>query len=380
VQPQTRVPDEARPAEPSAVKADRSAAATRHWRPVALFVAVALLAAVVAGSVSLAVVQLQSRTNTQSVNLRAGVTIAEDSAIVQAATRARPAVVSVVTQLEPSVSAGSGYLATSDGYIVTNVQVIAHSSTLTVLVLGDSKPHKARLVDYDCQTGVAVIKIDQVSGLPTLAFADPTSVVQGQVVVAVAGPLDGSAVARGIISALHRPVTVTDPAATDQSLEIGDTIQTDAVIDAGSAGGPLLNVGGQVIGVAMAAQGSSGGFGLNTADIQDDVQQILSSGQLVVASLGATSKVLTEQAAALLGSPGGSRVLAVDKSGPAATAGLQPGDVITQVDDVTVDSAHPLPLLLRSRFHANQRVTVSYSRGNTSTQVQLTLVGVHPTC
>ncbi|TMD34261.1 MAG: PDZ domain-containing protein [Chloroflexi bacterium] len=380
MQPQTRVPDEARPPDPSAVKANGLAAGTSRLRPIALVAAVALLAAVVAGGVSLAVLQLQSRTNPQSVNLRSGVTISEDSAIVQAATRAKPAVVSVVTQLEPSVSAGSGYLATSDGYIVTNVQVIAHSRTLTVLVLGDSKPHEARLVDYDCQTGVAVIKIDQVSGLPTLAFADPTSLVQGQVVVAVAGPLNGSSVARGIVSALHRPVTVTDPVATDQSLEIGDTIQTDAVIDSGTAGGPLINVGGQVIGVAMAAQGSSGGFGLNTADIQDDVQQILAGGQLVVASLGATSTVLTEQAAALLGTPAGSRVLAVDKTGPAATAGLQAGDVITQVDDVTVDSAHPLPLLLRSRFHANQRVTVSYSRGNTSTQVQLTLVGVHPTC
>ena len=380
MQPQTRVPDEARPPDPSAVKANGLAAGTSRLRPIALVAAVALLAAVVAGGVSLAVLQLQSRTNPQSVNLRSGVTISEDSAIVQAATRAKPAVVSVVTQLEPSVSAGSGYLATSDGYIVTNVQVIAHSRTLTVLLLGDSKPHKARLVDYDCQTGVAVIKIDQVSGLPTLAFAEPTSLVQGQVVVAVAGPLNGSSVARGIVSALHRPVTVTDPVATDQSLEIGDTIQTDAVIDSGTAGGPLINVGGQVIGVAMAAQGSSGGFGLNTADIQDDVQQILAGGQLVVASLGATSTVLTEQAAALLGTPAGSRVLAVDKTGPAGTAGLQAGDVVTQVDDVTVDSAHPLPLLLRSRFHANQRVTVSYSRGNTSTQVQLTLVGVHPTC
>jgi putative serine protease PepD len=380
VQPQTRVPDDARPADPGAVKADGRPAGNSRLRPIALIAAVALLAAVVAGGVSLVVLQLQSRTNTQSVNLGSRVTINEDSAIIQAATRAKPAVVSVVTQLQPSVSAGSGYLATSDGYIVTNVQVIAHSSTLTVLVLGDSKPHKARLVDYDCQTGVAVIKIDQVSGLPTLAFADPTSLVQGQVVVAVAGPLNGSAVARGIVSALHRPVTVTDPVATDQSLEIGDTIQTDAVIDSGTAGGPLLNVGGQVIGIAMAAQGSTGGFGLNTADVQDDVQQILSSGQLVVASLGATSTVLTEQAAALLGSSAGSRLRAVDKTGPAATAGLQPGDVITQVDDVTVDSAHPLPLVLRSRFHANQRVTVSYSRGSSSTQVQLTLVGVHPTC
>jgi len=344
-----------------------------------LVVAVVALAALVAGGVTLGVLQLQSPTNPQSVNLRSGVTISEDSAIVQAAARAKPAVVSVVTQLQPSVSGGSGYLATSDGYIVTNVQVVAHSSTLTVLLLGDTKPHKARLVDYDCQTGVAVIKVDQVSGLPTLAFADPTALVQGQVLVAVGGPLTGAALP-GHISALHRAVTVTDPVASDQSVEIGDTIQTDAVIDPGTAGGPLLNVGGQVIGVSMAAQASSGGFGLNTADIQDDVQQILSSGQLVVASMGATSTVLTQQAAALIGAPEGSRVAAVDRVGPAATAGLQPDDVITQLDDVTVDTAHPLPLLLRSRFHPNQRVTVTYTRGNTSTQVQLTLVGAHPAC
>jgi len=185
---------------------------------------------------------------------------------------------------------------------------------------------------------------------------------------------------RGIISALHRPVTVTDPVASDQSLEISDTIQTDAVIDPSTAGGPLLNVGGQVIGVSMAAQGSSGGFGLSAADIQDDVQQIQANGQLVVASLGATSTVLTQQAAALIGTPEGSRLKAIDKSGPAATAGLRTGDVITQLDDVTVDAAHPLPLLLRSRFHPNQRVTVTYSRDSTSTQVQLTLVGAHPAC
>ena len=345
-----------------------------------LVAAVVVITALVAGGVTLGILQLQSRTNPQSVNLRSGVTLTEDSAIVQAAARAKSAVVSVVTQLEPSVSAGSGYLATSDGYIVTNVQVIAHSSTLTVLVLGDPKAHKARLVDYDCQTGVAVLKIDQVSGLPTLAFADPTSLVQGQVLVAVAGPLSGSAVVRGIISALHRPVTVTDPVASDQSLEISDTIQTDAVIDPTTAGGPLLNVGGQVIGVSMAAQGSSGGFGLSAAGIQDDVQQIQANGQLVVASLGGTSTVLTQQAAALIGTPEGSRLKAIDKSGPAATAGLRAGDVITQLDDVTVDAAHPLPLLLRSRFHPNQRVTVTYSRDNTSTQAQLTLVGTHPAC
>src|SRR5437879_13644512 len=116
------------------------------------------LAALVVGGVTLGVVQLQSPTNPQSVNLRSGVTISEDSAIVQAAARAKPAVVSVVTQLQPSVSGGSGYLATSDGYIVTNVQVIAHSSPLTVLVPGGSEPPNARPVHHDRPAGGGVGK------------------------------------------------------------------------------------------------------------------------------------------------------------------------------------------------------------------------------
>jgi putative serine protease PepD len=132
----------------------------------------------------------------------------------------------------------------------------------------------------------------------------------------------------------------------------------------------------------MQTQGSNApsGFGLNVADITDDVQQILSSGQVVVSSLGATSTDLTQQAAALTGLPEGSQLITVDKGGPAANAGLQPGDVITQLDDVKLDAAHPLRLLLRSRFRPDQRVAVTYSRAGASTQVQLTLAGQHPVC
>ena len=158
-------------------------------RPILAITAGLLVTAIVAAGVTLAVLRFQARTNTQQVNLRNGVTITEDSAIVQAAAKARPAVVSVITQHQPTIVRGSGYLATTDGYIVTNINVIAGASGMTVLIPGDSKPHDARLVDYDCQTGVAVIKIDKVSGLPTLAFADPNALVQGQVIVAVGGPV-----------------------------------------------------------------------------------------------------------------------------------------------------------------------------------------------
>jgi S1-C subfamily serine protease len=351
-------------------------------RPIVLLAACLLVAALVSAGVTLAVLQLQSRTNTQQVNLRSGVTISEDSAIVQAAAKARPAVVSVVTQQQPAVVRGSGYLATSDGYIVTNIDVIAGASGMTVLVPGDVKLYAARLVDYDCQTGVAVIKIDKVSGLPTLAFADPTALVQGQVLVAVGGPFEGGAVTPGYVTAMHRTVSVPNPANIIQAIEISDTVQTNALIDSGTSGGPLLNVGGQVIGVAMQAQPQAltNGFGLNVADIQDDVQQILQTGQVVVSSLGATGTDLSPEMASIDGAPEGSQLVSVDKAGPAAVAGLQPGDVITQIDDVKLDAAHPLRLLLRSRFHPNQKITVTYSRQGASTQVQVTLGGQHPTC
>ncbi|HEY8854779.1 MAG TPA: trypsin-like peptidase domain-containing protein [Candidatus Dormibacteraeota bacterium] len=351
------------------------------WRPFLVVVASVLVTALVAAGVTLGILRLQSRTNPQQVKLGSGVTISVESAVIQVAARAKPAVVSVVTQEQPSVTRGSGFLVTSDGYIVTAVSVISGASKMTVLVTGDANLHVARLVDYDCQTGVAVLKIDQVNGLPTLVFADPTALAQGQVVVAVGGPLDGSAVTPGYVSSLHRPAVVTE-SGTQRSVEISDTIQTTTAIGAGTAGGPLLNVGGQVVGVAMQSQGSNAptGFGLNVADIVDDVQQILSTGQVVVSSLGATSTDMTQQAAALAGLPEGSQLITVDKGGPADAAGLQPGDVITQLDDVKLDAAHPLRLLLRSRFRPDQRVAVTYSRAGASTQVQLTLAGQHPVC
>ena len=158
------------------------------------------------------------------------------------------------------------------------------------------------------------------------------------------------------------------------------TIVTNAVIDGGTSGGPLLNVGSQVVGIAIESPSTVSGFGLNVADIQDDVQQILTTGQVVVASLGATTSDMTPESAALNSLPEGSQVVSVDRVGAAAAAGLRAGDVITQIDDVRIDPAHPLSLLLRSRFHPNQRVTVTYTRAATSTQAELTLTGQHPSC
>src|SRR5437764_13693309 len=310
----------------------------RVWRPLLAITAGLLVTILVAAGVTLAILRLESRTNPQQVNLQPGVTLIQDSAIVQAAAKGRPAVVSVVTQHQPTVVRGSGYLATSDGYIVTSISVVAGANGLTVLVPGDSTSHAARLVDYDCQTGVAVVKIDKVSGLPTLGFADPTALVQGQVIVAVGGPVDGGSVTPAYVSSMHRVSTVNDPLNLGHTLQFSDTIQTNAVIEDGSSGGPLLNVGSQVIGIAVGSSSSRTGFGLNAADVQDDVQQILQTGQVTVASIGAQTVDITPEMATLNSLPEGSQIVTADKGSPAASAGLQPGDIITQIDDVRLDA------------------------------------------
>jgi S1-C subfamily serine protease len=341
----------------------------------------ALVGGAVAAGVTVAVMRLQSRTNPQNVSLGSNVTIREEDATTQVARNAQPAVVSVVTD-PASLSHGSGFLVTTDGYIVTNVGVVANAQTLAVVLGTDGKRHDARLVDYDCTTGVAVLKVDQVSNLPTLSLDSSGSLSTGQTVIVVPGSLgDRQGVTRGVIGGIHAMVPITvgwGPGDTQMS----NVIQTDARIDTGASGAPLLNVGGQVIGVTMAAtnQGQPTSFALPASDLQPEIEQIVQSGALVVPSLGARTVDVSAMAAVVRGGSPGARIDAMDTGGPAERAGLRSGDVITQVDDQRLDDAHPLAQVLRTQFKPDQRVTVTYARAGSSGQVQLTLLGDHPTC
>jgi len=215
---------------------------------VATVLAAALVGGAVAAGVTVAVLRAQSRTNPQNVSLGSNVTINEQDATTQVAHDAQPAVVSIVTD-PSSLSHGTGFLVTSDGYIVTNVGVIANAQTLAVLLGTDGKRHDARLVDYDCTTGVAVLKVDRVSSLPTLALDTSGSLVPGQTVIVVPGAFAGAAgVTRGVIGSVHGMLPITVSWGPGQA-QMSDVIQTDARVDAGASGAPLLNVGGQVIGV-----------------------------------------------------------------------------------------------------------------------------------
>ena len=341
----------------------------------------AIVSGMVAAGVTLGVLRFQSRTNPQELNLGSRITLTEDSAAQQVATRALPAVVSVITD-ENGRSFGSGFFVTSDGFIVTNVAVVANSGTLTVLLPGDARSHDARIVDFDCETGMAVLRVDQVSGLPTLNFGDSSALKVGQSVVALGGPFgNGGVFAKGAVSGLHRTQAATGNGPRGAN-GYSDVVQTDAAIDGGSSGGPLLNAGGQVVGVSMAPGGSAGpfGFALSSNSVQTEVEQVVSTGRLVVADLGVETTDLSAEEAALRSLPAGSLVTAITSGSPAEAAGLRVGDLLTQLDDNRLDAAHPLGTVLRTHYRPAQRPTVTYVRAGSTNQVEVTLRGGHPQC
>lgn len=349
----------------------------------ALVLIAGVVGAAAAAGVTLGILHFQARTNPQTVDLGSRVTITEESAIVKVAATALPAVVTVVTGGTPSAPTyGSGFIVTSDGDVVTSADILAHATRLSILVRGDPKPHNARLLDYDCQTGVAVLRMDSVSNLPTLTFGSSAALKPGQTVIALGGPLGGQqAVTRGIVSALGAGTAVPDPITGSGTQSFHDTIETDTVISAASGGGPLLNVDGQVVGVSMSeADSPPEGFALAGDDVQPEVQQIVQTGQLVVPLLGAEGDELSSAMAVLRGLPAGLLVQTVAGAGPAAQAGIRAGDLVTQIDGVPLDAGHPLASVLASHFHPQERVNVTVFRQGGTTQVSLTLGGGHPAC
>jgi len=376
---------EPRVAEPEAPPPPDPRRPRRSVGPAALVAAVliaALVGGAVAGGVTLAILARQARTNQQVVDLNNHVTISASDAVTNVASRALPAVVSIVTGAAANgvPLGGSGFLVTSDGYLVTAIPVVTGSSKLQVLVPGDARAHLAHVVDFDCQAGFAVLKADGVSGAPTLGFGDSGALKLGETVIALGGRLQGTQVAPAVVSALNTGSQFPNPTDSAQVEAVSDSIQTSQRLLAGASGAPLLNVGGQVVGLLLPAPAGQPTTAVAAAMVQPGVQQIVSGGQLAVAGPGARWTDVPSTLAAALGKTMGAELSAVSAGGPAALAGLKVGDVVTQVDEVKIDDGHPLALDLRSRFQPGQRVTVSYVRGSSTAQVQLTLESEHPSC
>lgn len=285
-----------------------------------------------------------------------------------------PSVVTVSIRTGSSASNGSGETIRSNGYILTNDHVISPAATGgTIDVLFSSgKTVRAKLVGRATQLDLAVLKVDEPSKLPTIAFGHSQSLLVGQPVVALGAPLGLSgSVTSGIVSALGRDVPV--PADNGKTAVLPGAIQTDASINPGNSGGPLVDCRGRLIGVNTAiatvpnAAGQAGGgsVGIGFAipvDLATRVaDELIATGRFSTRYLGVSTLPISPEVADRFGVPDGLFVQAVSAGGPAATAGLQVGDVITHVDGQATTDPDSIVILTLTK-KVGDRVGVDYVR------------------
>jgi putative serine protease PepD len=257
---------------------------------------------------------------------------------------------------------GSGFVYDSQGHIVTNDHVVDAGGSITV-TFWNGKTYDARVVGTDPSTDLAVIKVDApASMLSPLSLGDSDSLQVGDEVVAIGSPLGlPETVTSGIVSALHRQMTAPN------NFTINDSIQTDAAINHGNSGGPLLDLSGKVVGVnAQIASDSGGndgiGFAIPSNTVKTIATQLIGSGSVEHAYLG----VGVEAAA------NGVAVSEVKPGTPAADANLEVGDVITAVGGLKVTDSASLQKAVDAK-KPGESVTLTYVRNGKTASAQVTL-------
>jgi S1-C subfamily serine protease len=319
------------------------------------------------------------------------VTIDESSAVIDVAAKVGPAVVKITAEgvtsdpfSIPETGVGSGVIYDSDGWILTNRHVVADSESLTV-ELADGTEYAGSVYGIDTLTDLAIVKIDA-TGLPIAALADSDRLEVGQLTVAIGSPLGtySNTVTAGILSATGRSIQT-------EGEQLNNLLQTDTAINPGNSGGPLLDSGGNVIGINTAIASSAEGIGfaipINLA--KPIMEQAVAGEELARPYIGVRFKTIDVQLAAEEDLPvedgaliddaqgaNGQILPAVVPGSPADEAGLQRGDIVTGIEGTTLDHEHPLDAVV-SGFAPGDTVTMDVLRGDQRLSIDVTL-GTRP--
>ncbi len=267
-----------------------------------------------------------------------------------------------------SAASGSGFIISSDGYILTNYHVIEDSDSITVS-LYNGESYTATLVGYDESNDIAVLKIDA-EGLSTVTLGDSDALNVGDSVVAIGNPLGELTftLTAGVVSALNRSVTLSSGSTMD-------LIQTDCAINSGNSGGALFNMYGEVVGITNAKYSSSGssseasidniGFAIPINTVKEIVYSIIETGTYEKSYIGVTVTDVTTSVYYSTGITSGAVVYSVTEGAPADEAGLQVGDIITKADDTEITGASSLSSYVGSLEVGDELVLEVYRDGET---------------
>jgi serine protease Do len=260
-------------------------------------------------------------------------------------------------------SLGSGFIVSTDGYILTNAHVVEGADEINVRFT-DKREFKAKVIGADRRTDIAVIKIDTTAPLPAVKFGDPTKLKVGEWVVAIGSPFGfENTVTAGIVSAKGRSLPQEN---------FVPFIQTDVAINPGNSGGPLFNMRGEVIGINSQIYSRTGGFmGLSFAipiDVALDIQkQLRDKGRVARGRIGVVIQEVTRDLATSFGldRPRGALVNSVEKGSPADKAGVEATDIIVSFDGKQVESSSDLPRIVGSTRPGTQSALEVFRKGKT---------------
>ena len=299
--------------------------------------------------------------NTDQVKLRYNEGHGEALTIQEIYQKVNPSTVTVLTGMDDgSAMVGTGVIFTADGYVLTNAHVIAGGSECYV-VLDTGEDYRARLLGLDEEKDLAVIKIDA-SGLPAAEFGDSDALSVGDPVYAIGNPLGvelRGTLTDGIVSAINRDVAVDGVTMT--------LIQTNAALNNGNSGGPLINVYGQVVGINTMKMGSSSttsveglGFAIPISSTAYMINDLIAYGEIrgevmIGISVQTTPVTLDSGETAL-------RVVEVTPGSPGDEAGIQKEDLLLTADGETLTKSTDL-LRVRRRHEAGETLTLTYERG-----------------
>ena len=261
---------------------------------------------------------------------------------------------------QESQSLGSGFIISTDGYIMTNAHVVDSADKITVR-LTDKREFSAKVIGADKRTDVALLKIEA-TGLPKVTVGDPDKLKVGEWVVAIGSPFGfDSSVTAGIVSAKGRSLPQEN---------FVPFIQTDVAVNPGNSGGPLFNMNGEVVGINSQIYTRSGGsMGLSFAipiDVATQVaDQLRSSGKVTRGRIGVMIQELTSELAESFGlsKPVGALISHVEKDGPADKAGIEASDVILRFDGKTVGSSGDLPRIVAATKPGSKVVIELWRKG-----------------
>ena len=316
----------------------------------------------------------------------------ESGAIIDAVAKVGPSVVTIVAKQATGEIDGTGMIYDAAGWILTNKHVVASATGIDVR-LKDGRSFKGVLYGVDTLTDLAIVKIDGATGLAVAPVGTSSGLQVGQLAIVIGNPLGvdyPNSVTTGIVSALGRDITVTSDTGLSGGLNLHGLIQTDAAINSGNSGGPLVDASGRVIGVttALADQAQGIGFAIPIDIAKPIMQQAMSGTKLsrpfigisyiaVNAGLATKYSLTLDHGAWVHKEDGnGNSVDAVVTDGPADQAGIKTGDIITEIEGQSIDATHLLEDTL-VQFAPGRTISIQLLRGSEYLTVRVTL-GTRP--